>query len=74
MFQTKLHVEAGGAEAFLPVRDVLEQDLPEHDDEVRLLNLQYRNRLEHHGRDPRWITAISAFRGAPEHPGARDAR
>jgi hypothetical protein len=31
-----------------------------------------RNR--HHGRDPRWITAISAFRGAPEHPGARAAR
>ena len=31
---------------FLPVRDVLEQDWPEHDDEVRRLNLQYRNRLE----------------------------
>jgi hypothetical protein len=47
MFQTKLHVDAGGAEVFLPVCDVLEQDLPEHDDEVRLLNLQYRNRLEY---------------------------
>lgn len=47
MFQTKLHVDAGGAEAFLPVCDVLEQGLPEHDDEVRLLNLQYRNRLEY---------------------------
>ena len=25
MFQTKLYVDAGGAEVFLPVRDVLEQ-------------------------------------------------
>ncbi|OBJ69897.1 hypothetical protein A5626_05740 [Mycobacterium marseillense] len=47
MFQTKLHVDAGGAEVFLPVCDVLEQDLPEHDPEVRRLNLQYRNRLEY---------------------------
>ncbi len=46
MFQTSLRVHAGGAEVFLPVRDVLEQDWPEHDDEVRRLNLQYRNRLE----------------------------
>jgi hypothetical protein len=46
MFQTKLLVDAGGAEVFLPVRDALEQDLPEHDPEVRRLNLQYRNRLE----------------------------
>jgi hypothetical protein len=46
MFQTNLRVDAGGAEVFLPVRDVLEQDWPEHDDEVRRLNLQYRNRLE----------------------------
>ena len=46
MFQTKLLVDAGGAEVFLPVRDVLEQDWPEHDEEVRRLNLQYRNRLE----------------------------
>ena len=46
MFQTKLRVDAGGAEVFLPVRDVLEQDWPEHDDEVRRLDLQYRNRLE----------------------------
>jgi hypothetical protein len=30
---------------FLPVRDVLEQDWPEHDDEVRRLDLQYRKRL-----------------------------
>jgi Helicase conserved C-terminal domain len=47
MFQTKLHVDAGGADVFLPVRDVLEQDWPEHDDELRRLNLQYRNRLEY---------------------------
>ena len=47
MFQTKLYVDAGGAEVFLPVRDVLEQDWPEYDDEVRRLNLQYRNRLEY---------------------------
>lgn len=46
MFQTHLRVDAGGAEVFLPVRDVLEQDWPEHDDEVKRLNLQYRNRLE----------------------------
>ena len=46
MFQTKLLIDAGGAEVFLPVRDVLEQDWPEHDEEVRRLNLQYRNRLE----------------------------
>ncbi|ORV08562.1 DISARM system helicase DrmA [Mycolicibacterium fallax] len=47
MFQTKLYVDAGGAEVFLPVCDVLEQDLPEHDPEVQRLNLQYRNRLEY---------------------------
>lgn len=47
MFQTKLQVDAGGADVFLPVRDVLEQDWPEHDDELRRLNLQYRNRLEY---------------------------
>jgi helicase-like protein len=46
MFQTKLVVDAGGSEVFLPVRDVLEQDWPEHDEEVKRLNLQYRNRLE----------------------------
>lgn len=46
MFQTKLRVDAGGAEVFLPVRDVMEQDWPEHDEEVKRLNLQYRNRLE----------------------------
>lgn len=47
MFQTKLYVDAGGAEVFLPVCDVLEQGWPEHDPEVQRLNLQYRNRLEY---------------------------
>ncbi|REE98985.1 DISARM system helicase DrmA [Thermomonospora umbrina] len=46
MFQTKLVIDASGSEAFLPVRDVLEHDWPEHDEEVKRLNLQYRNRLE----------------------------
>lgn len=46
MFQTELRVEAGGAEVFLPVRDVLEQDWSEHDEERQRLDLQYRNRLE----------------------------
>lgn len=45
-FQTKLVVDAGGEEVFLPVRDVMEQDWPEHDEEVKRLHLQYRNRLE----------------------------
>lgn len=46
MFQTKLVVDAGGAEVFLPVQDAIEQAWPEHDEEVKRLNLQYRNRLE----------------------------
>lgn len=46
MFQTKLVLDAGGAEVFLPVRDVLAQAWPEHDEEVKRLNLQYRDRLE----------------------------
>lgn len=46
MFQTELRVNAGGAEVFLPVADVLDQDWAEHDEEMRRLNLQYRNRLE----------------------------
>lgn len=46
MFQTKLLIDAGGAETFLPVRDVLEQHWPEHDEEVRRLDLQYKDRLE----------------------------
>jgi hypothetical protein len=46
MFQTKIRVHSGGEEVFLPVRDVMEQNWPEHDEEVRRLDLQYRNRLE----------------------------
>ncbi|WP_234399339.1 DISARM system helicase DrmA [Psychromicrobium lacuslunae] len=46
MFQTKLLIDSGGDEVFLPVRDVLEQDWAEHDDEVRRLDLQYKDRLE----------------------------
>ncbi|MEU7906315.1 DISARM system helicase DrmA [Actinoplanes sp. NPDC049118] len=46
LFQTRLQVEAGGAAVFLPVRDVLTDDWPEHDEEVRRLDLQYRDRLE----------------------------
>uniref|UniRef100_UPI003D932E5F DISARM system helicase DrmA n=1 Tax=Gordonia sp. B7-2 TaxID=3420932 RepID=UPI003D932E5F len=46
MFQTKLVVDAGGSEVFMPVQDVTEHDWPEHDEEVKQLNLQYRNRLE----------------------------
>jgi len=46
MFQTRVRVDAGGTEAFLPVRDVMEQDWPEFDPEVERLNLQYRDRLE----------------------------
>lgn len=47
MFQTKLYIDAGGAEVFLPVCDVLEQNWPEHDPEVQRLNMQYRHRLEY---------------------------
>jgi hypothetical protein len=46
MFQTQLRVTAGGEEVFLPVQDLMERDLPEHDDEIRRLNLQYKDRLE----------------------------
>lgn len=46
LFQTMLRVDAGGAEAFLPVRDVLLKDWPEHDEERQRLDLQYRDRLE----------------------------
>lgn len=47
MFQTKLHVTAGGASVLLPVHDPLEQDWAESDAEMQRLNLQYRNRLEY---------------------------
>lgn len=47
LFQTQLHVEAGGAPAFLPVQDVVAEPIPPHDDdEVNRLRLQYRDRLE----------------------------
>jgi hypothetical protein len=46
LFQTRLQVTAGGEPVFLPVRDVLEQDRAEDDEEVRRLDLQYRHRLE----------------------------
>lgn len=46
LYQTKLHIDAGGDAVFLPVRDVLTDTTPENDPELALLNLQYRNRLE----------------------------
>lgn len=46
LHQTELRVEAGGREVFLPVRDVLADARPEPDDELRRLELQYRDRLE----------------------------
>jgi hypothetical protein len=46
LYQTKLTVITDGEPAFLPVCDMLTDDWPEHDDEVRRLNLQYRDRLE----------------------------
>lgn len=85
MFQTKLHIDARGAAVFLPVCDVLEQDLPEHDPEVQRLNLQYRNRLEYAiGRTcsvdwtvkglaqcHRGVDHMAASRRNPADPGAR---
>lgn len=46
LFQTQMTVDAGGGAAFLPVHDAIEDDRYEHDDEVRRLALQYRDRLE----------------------------
>ncbi|GAA0265343.1 DISARM system helicase DrmA [Cryptosporangium japonicum] len=46
LFQTGLTIKAGGEPVFLPVRDVVEQEWPEHDNERRRLDLQYRDRLE----------------------------
>ena len=47
MFQTKIHVTtASGEPELLPVHDPLEEDRNESVDELRRLNLQYRNRLE----------------------------
>ena len=46
LYQTKLTVAADGAEVFLPVTDPLLDTRYEPDDELRRLNLQYRDRLE----------------------------
>jgi Helicase conserved C-terminal domain len=46
LYQTKLLVTAGASDAFLPVCDPLLDDYGEEDDELRRLNLQYRDRLE----------------------------
>lgn len=46
MFQTKLVVDAGGREEFLPVRDAADEDWHEEDEELKRLDLQYRDRLE----------------------------
>ena len=46
LYQTKLYVDAGGKEVFLPVLDVEKDTRFERDDELRRLNLQYRDRLE----------------------------
>ena len=42
----RLVVDAEGADVFLPVRDALLDDRVETDDELRRLDLQFRNRLE----------------------------
>jgi Helicase conserved C-terminal domain len=46
LYQTKVTVTTDGKPAFLPVTDALTDDRWERDDEVRRLNLQYRDRLE----------------------------
>ena len=46
LYQTQLTVTADVADAFLPSSDPLLDTRHEHDDEVRRLNLQYRDRLE----------------------------
>jgi hypothetical protein len=46
LYQTKLTVEAGGEAIFLPVSDVVASPQQERDDELRRLQLQYRDRLE----------------------------
>jgi hypothetical protein len=69
MFQTSLRVEAGGEAVFLPVHDVVEHAWPEHDEEVRRLNLQYRDRLEFAiGRtcSVDWVVADDGARRATE--------
>ncbi len=67
LYQTKLSVAAGGAEVFLPVTDPVEDTHREHDDELRRLNLQYRDRLEFaHGRtcSVDWTVAEGARRAS----------
>ena len=46
LYQTRLTVTADGDPRFLPVTDPLLDDRWEPDDELRRLNLQYRDRLE----------------------------
>ena len=46
LYQTRLTVTAEGEPPFLPVTDPLLDDRWEPDDELRRLNLQYRDRLE----------------------------
>jgi hypothetical protein len=46
LFQTQLFVEAEGRAVFLPVRDATVDTRWEPDNEVRRLDLQYRDRLE----------------------------
>ncbi|HUY52759.1 MAG TPA: hypothetical protein VMV92_44845 [Streptosporangiaceae bacterium] len=46
LYQTRLSVKADGAEVFLPAADALKDTRPEQDDELRRLQLQYRDRLE----------------------------
>lgn len=46
MFQTKMQVDAGGADVFLPVNDPLDPAEAEHESELKRLQLQYRKRLE----------------------------
>nr|WP_255415793.1 DISARM system helicase DrmA [Promicromonospora sp. AC04] len=46
MYQTQLHVEAEGRDAFLPVNDVLQESTLDAENELARLQLQYRDRLE----------------------------
>jgi hypothetical protein len=46
LYQTKLLVTADQPDAFLPVCDPLLEAFEEEDEELKRLNLQYRNRLE----------------------------
>jgi hypothetical protein len=66
LYQTQLTVTAGGDAVFLPVTDVLDDIRIERDDELRRLQLQYRDRLEFaHGRTCSVDWAVA--------PGARHA-